>query len=382
VGPGARVSGICRFYLRRLEPDLELYVTPVNIDPDRPALPVSHPPAYSIYLSKRLGRFATLGLAEDTWSLNEGVLDETAFLRQCQLFFEERERMLFDALDKTRRGCVVCVFDTTDRVQHMFWRYRDPDHPANRGRESDAFTEAVETSYEQADAVVGRLMRELSDQDVLIVLSDHGFKGFRRGVNLNTWLHREGYLAVKPGASGEAEWLRDVDWEQTRAYAVGLGGLYLNIRGREAKGVVAPDEVQSLKTELIEKLSGLRDEQEGAVAIDRVFDTAAATPGPYTDMGPELVIGYAAGYRASWDAAQGKVGGLVIEDNTRRWSGDHCVDPRHVPGVLFSSRGLASSEASIMDIAPTVLSLFGVKPPGYMEGRSLAGTTERESGDA
>jgi predicted AlkP superfamily phosphohydrolase/phosphomutase len=377
LGPGMRANGICRFYLRQLAPDAELYVSPINIDPERPALPVSHPPAYSIYLSKRLGRYATLGLAEDTWALNESVLDDASFLEQCALLFDERKRMLWNALETTRSGCVVCVFDTTDRIQHMFWRYRESGHPAPVEEDASPFTEAVEQSYEQADEVVGELMSRLGDRDALFVMSDHGFKSFRRGVNLNVWLQQEGYLHLKDGASGEAEWLRDVDWERTRAYAIGLGGLYLNIRGREAQGSVAPDEAPQLRAELIEKLTGLRDEANGAVAIERALDTAAVNPGPYADSGPDLTIGYGVGYRASWGAAQGQVCGAAIEDNERRWSGDHCLDPALVPGVLFSSLRLGSDDPSITDLAPTVLELFGVAAPAYMQGRSLLAGEEK-----
>ncbi len=379
MGAGMRAAGICRFYLKQLSPEVELYVSPINIDPERPALPVSHPAAYAIYLSKRLGRYATLGLAEDTWALNEGVLDDGAFLEQCRLLFEERERMLFNSLANMRHGCLVCVFDTTDRVQHMFWRYREDDHPGPLEEDPSRFREAVEASYEQADEVVGKLMAELGERDVLFVMSDHGFQSFRRGVNLNAWLLREGYLGLKEGASGEAEWLRDVDWQQTRAYAIGLGGLYLNVQGREAQGIVHPDEVDGLKRELIGRLAGLRDEEKGATAIDRVFDTAAVNQGPYAEVGPDFTIGYAPGYRASWDAAQGKASGPVIADNTKRWSGDHCLDPRHVPGVLFSSMPLAASGAHITDIAPTVLSIFGVAPPAYMQGSSLLAGDETET---
>ncbi len=376
LGPGMRASGICRWYLKSIEPEVELYATPINIDPERPALPVSHPAVFAAYLSKLLGRYATLGLAEDTWALNEGVLDEAAFMRQCQLLFEERERMLSRALRNTGHGCVVCVFDTTDRIQHMFWRYRDDGHPTNRGKESEAFKQAVEDCYEQADALVGRVAAGVTERDVLIVMSDHGFTAFRRGVNMNAWLRDNGYLSLKSGATGEGEWLRDVDWERTRAYAIGLGGIYLNVRGREAHGIVGGDEMAALKQELTERLTGLRDDAVGEVAISRVYDSVATNPGPYADVGPDLTVGYAPGYRVSWDGAQGKVAGPAIEDNTRRWSGDHCVDPAEVPGVLFCNRRLDSSGARISDIAPTVLSLFGVRAPGYMEGRSLLPASE------
>jgi predicted AlkP superfamily phosphohydrolase/phosphomutase len=371
LAAGAKAGGICRFYLKQLEPTVELYVTPINIDPERPALPVSHPAVYATYLSKRLGRYATLGLAEDTWALNESVLDDASFLRQCDLLFEERRRMLRNALANTRQGCVVCVFDTTDRVQHMFWRYREQGHPAPRQDDAGAFREAIERSYQQADEVVGEVRQQLGPRGALIVMSDHGFKSFRRGVNLNAWLLRDGYLHLKEGASGEAEWLREVDWGRTRAYAIGLGGLYLNAKGREAQGVVAREEVGPLKRELIGKLSGLRDEETGEAAITRVFDTREVNAGPYAEAGPDLTVGYAAGYRASWAAAQGQAAGPVCEDNTRRWSGDHCLDPALVPGVLFANLPLDAGGATLTDLAPTVLALFGVRAPEYMQGRSL-----------
>ena len=251
LGPGMRARGMCRFYLKQLDPEVELYVTPINIDPEQPALPVSHPAAYAIYLSKRLGRYATLGLAEDTWALNESVLDDASFLDQCRLMFEERKKMLFNALANARTGCVICVFDTTDRVQHMYWRYRDPDHLAPVEDDPNPYSEAIEASYEDADQVVGEVVSKLGPRDALFVMSDHGFKSFRRGVNVNVWLKQEGYLHLKEGATGEPDWLRDVDWERTRAYAIGLGGLYLNVKGREAQGIVSPDDAPALKAELI-----------------------------------------------------------------------------------------------------------------------------------
>jgi predicted AlkP superfamily phosphohydrolase/phosphomutase len=369
LAPGMRATGICRFLLKSASPEVELYVSPINVDPDRPSLPISHPAIYATYLAKRLGRFATLGLAEDTWALNEGVLDDAAFLTQCRLFFAERERMLMNALANQRHGCIVCVFDTTDRVQHMFWRAREADHPANAGAPPEG--DPIAEIYEEADALVGRVAAQVGSDDVLMVMSDHGFASFRRGVNVNAWLREHGYLTLKEGASGEAEWLRDVDWSRTRAYALGLGGLYLNLRGREAQGIVPPGEAAALKRELIEGLTAVRDGDRQA--IPHVFETAEADPGPYSDVGPDLIVGYAPGYRASWEAAQGKAGGPVISDNTRRWSGDHCLDPELVPGVLFCSRPLGPDEPRITDIAPTILALFGVPVPHYMEGRPLLG---------
>jgi predicted AlkP superfamily phosphohydrolase/phosphomutase len=377
-GLGIKIRGIARFYLKQVSPTFELYLSPINIDPEKPALPISHPGVYSVYLAKLLGKYATLGLAEDTWALNERVIDEDAFLKQCYLIHEERERMLFSALDKTREGVCICVFDATDRIQHMFFRYLEETHPAlqsgNGNRQK--YRGVIEELYQRMDALVGRVMDRLDDQSVLIVMSDHGFKSFRRGINLNSWLHQHGYLTLREGTESR-EWFENVDWEKTRAYAVGLGGLYINAKHREAKGVVNPGpESEALKRELIEKLTGLRDEEAGGVAIQQVFDRALLYTGPYTENAPDLIIGYNAGYRASWDAVIGKVSGRIFEDNRKSWSGDHCIDASLVPGVLFCNRPILRDSPHIMDIAPTTLHLFGLEVPRYMDGKPLVRAEE------
>jgi predicted AlkP superfamily phosphohydrolase/phosphomutase len=204
------------------------------------------------------------------------------------------------------------------------------------------------------------------------VLSDHGFTSFRRGVNLNRWLLDNGYLALKPGCDGSAEWLRDVDWSKTRAYALGLTSLFLNLKGREASGIVEPGEhAAGLKKELVARLSGLVDDATGEVAIRELFDTARLYTGPYLENAPDLLPGYNRGYRVSWNCATGMVAGPIFEDNSKAWSGDHCVDPRLVPGVLFTSRRIDADDPALVDIAPTALRLFGLEPPSYMEGKPL-----------
>jgi predicted AlkP superfamily phosphohydrolase/phosphomutase len=206
---------------------------------------------------------------------------------------------------------------------------------------------------------------------VLMVISDHGFTSFRRGVNLNRWLLEHGYLHLKPGADGSADWLRDVDWSRTRAFALGLTSLFLNLQGREGSGIVAPGDAQALKQEIIAGLSGLRDGEHDAVAIREVFDTAALYAGPYLGNAPDLIVGYNHGYRVSWDCATGIVAGPLFEDNVKAWSGDHCVDPRLVPGVFFCNRPIDVDDPALIDIAPTALKLFGIEPPAHMEGRPL-----------
>jgi predicted AlkP superfamily phosphohydrolase/phosphomutase len=285
----------------------------------------------------------------------------------------EREAMFTAALDRLRRGALVCVFDATDRIQHMFWRDIDPEHPAPRA-DGDPERHAIRSLYEHNDAMLGRIMDRLGQEDVLMVISDHGFSSFRRGINLNSWLHQEGYLALRPGASGGSEWLRDVEWSATRAYCVGLTGMFLNVKGREESGVVSPGpDAAALKAEIIGKLNGLRDPGNGDIGIREAFDTARLYDGPYLDNAPDLLIGYNAGYRASWDGARGIVAGPVFQDNIKKWSGDHCIDPRLVPGVFFCNRHTATEDPALIDIAPTALRLFGIEPPAYMDGRPLMG---------
>jgi predicted AlkP superfamily phosphohydrolase/phosphomutase len=370
AGMGFTARGICRFYLKEISPEVEVYVTPVNIDPGRPDLPISHPVTYSIYLAKLFGPYATLGLAEDTWALNEEVLDDQAFLAQCYGNHEDRERMFFDALEKTPQGLCACVFDTTDRVQHMFWRYLDKDHPAVRDVPQGQKPRVIQDLYDRMDALIGRVMQQIDDQTLLLVISDHGFKSFNRCMNLNAWLHQNGYLVLKDGKNESGDWFEDVDWSRTRAYTMGLNGLYLNLKGREREGIVeAGAESESLKADLRSKLDGLVDPASGKVGITGMFDCDAVYAGPYVDNAPDLIVGYGEGFRASWDSVMGKVTTAIFEDNLKAWSGDHCVDPRLVPGVLFSNRKVAIEKPAIVDVAPTVMKLFGLELPSYFDGK-------------
>ncbi len=369
------VQGIARLRIQRWDDEaVSIYVTPINIDPESPAMPISHPFVYSIYLAKMLGKYATLGLAEDTWALNERVIDEEAFLDQSYLIFEERKKQLWDVLDKTKKGFVTVVFDTTDRVSHMFWRTLEPEHPANEGKEVERYTGVIPKLYEDADRLIGEVRERLKDDPdtVLMVISDHGFCSFQRGVNLNAWLRDEGYLVLKDGAETSGDWFEKVDWEKTRAFTLGLTGIFINRKGRERLGQVEKGaEMDALCAEIKAKLEALVDPKSGERAINEVFLTSDVHDGPYADMAPELLVGYHRGFRHSWDCAVGAVSREVFTDNTKSWSGDHCIDPRLVPGVFWCNREISVDDPTLADIAPTVLDLFGVEAPGYMKGRKL-----------
>jgi predicted AlkP superfamily phosphohydrolase/phosphomutase len=365
MAPGATVHGMARFMITESEPEFSLYVTPIQIDPEAPALPISHPACYAVYLAKLLGSFATVGMAEDTWALNEGVIDEAAFLEQAYSIMGERVAMFENALEHTSRGVVACVFDTSDRVQHMFYRFLEDDS-------GSPWRSAIADLYERMDGLVGKAMAATDNDSILFVLSDHGFCSFRRAVNLNTWLFQNGYLALADGASESGPYFQGVDWSRTRAYCLGLGGFYLNLNGRESCGIVSPGaEAQALKRELIAKLSNFRDGERDEIAIRSLYAADRLYRGPYLDAAPDFIIGYNEGYRTSWDAAVGKVSASVFENNDKAWSGDHCVDPVLVPGVLFCSRKIDAEDPGIEDMAPTALQLFGVEPPNWMDGKPV-----------
>ena len=376
---GLKLRGICRFRLLEIGPQaFRLYATPVNIDPLRPVMPISQPVIFSIFLANLIGRFSTLGLAEDTWALNEGVLDEDAFLEQAYANHEEREAMFFEMLERTPKGVITCVFDGTDRIQHMFMRYLDDEHPANVAQKPSAYRQVIPETYARMDRMVGRVLEKVDPEDpktLLMVISDHGFKTFRRGINLNSWLMKEGYLVLKPGRRSSGLWFEGVDWSRTRAFALGLSGIFLNMKGREAMGYVRRGEQSMcLIEEIADKLIGTVDPKVGQVAVSEAYAAHEIYTGPYRDQAPDLIVGYAEGWRASWDCVQGIANEVIFDDNTKAWSGDHCIDPRLVPGVLIANRALARARGvrpSITDLAPTLLELFGVPPPKHMDGVAL-----------
>lgn len=376
LGLGLKMRGIARFRVLEMDP-LRVYVSPINIDPAQPVLPISHPKIFSVFLAKLIGPFATLGLAEDTWALNEGVLDDEGFLEQAWLNHGEREEMLFQMLKRTKKGFVACVFDGTDRIQHMFWRYRDPKHPAVEDENlRERYKRTIEDTYQRCDEMLGRVMEQVdieSGKEALIVMSDHGFTSFRRGINLNTWLFNNGYLFLEEGREESGEWFRGIDWTRTKAFALGLGGIFLNVEGREELGIVKESEADALAKEIADGLRGLVDDELGEVAIQECYLASEIYDGPYVDEAPHVIVGYTPGWRASWDGARGKMNNIMFDDNKKGWSGDHCVDPVSVPGVLLSSSPIGSpdEQPSIIDVAPTILDWFGVKTPKFMDGSSL-----------
>jgi predicted AlkP superfamily phosphohydrolase/phosphomutase len=370
------VHGLVRFLLVRTEPFFELYASPVNFDPAAPMFPISAPWEYATELAGKVGTYYTTGMVEDHTGLSNGRFGEDAYLAQCDEVLRERERMMRHELERLREGFFFCLFDTPDRIQHMFWRFREPGHPANANgdAESREYQRVIEEHYRRCDEIVGEALQAVDDDTLFVAMSDHGFNSFQRGVHLNSWLHDQGLLALKPGVTpghDAGEFFGQVDWSRTQAYAVGLGSIYLNVRGREGQGIVAPNEADAVARRIADGIAGLRDETRGAVAVHGARTRAEVYSGPFADEAPDLVVRFAPGYRVSWTTALGGIPNGLVEDNVKKWGGDHIIDPDLVPGVLFMNRPFSGDAASLADLAPTVLDAFGVAKGPAMEGRSL-----------
>jgi predicted AlkP superfamily phosphohydrolase/phosphomutase len=371
LAPLVNVSGIVKFYLKQAQPRFALYVTPVNVDPAAPALPLSTPGDYAGELAAEHGPFYTQGIAEDTKALTTGILSDAEYLQQARMVLAEQMRAFEGELRRFRSGLLFFYFSSVDQNSHMFWRAMDPKHPAYRPEVGEKYAGLIEELYREMDAAVGKALAHVDAETTLLALSDHGFAPFTRSFNLNTWLLENGYLALKEGAGGEGEFFANVDWSRTRAYGLGLNGLYLNLRGRERYGTVEPEAAPALLAELSAKLLGLRDPADNHLAVLRVDRGDQAYSGARMKDAPDLVIGYSRGYRAGWSSVLGGFAAEVLEDNLEAWSGDHCMDFTLVPGVLLSSKKLQATAPALTDIAPTILAEFGVAKPGGMSGGSV-----------
>ena len=371
AGAPTAARGMVRFFLKQVHPKLELYASPINIDPTAPINQISVPSNFAKQLARRHGRFYTAGIPEDTKALTHGALHEDEFLSQCHVVMDERRRQYRQALSEFNSGCLFFYFGETDLVQHMFWRDRDPDHPGRDPEQGDQYRHVIDDLYATMDGVVGEALAQLQPNDTIIVLSDHGFNTFRRGFNLNTWLVDNEYTKLRnPLRQEKAEYFTNVNWQGTQAYGVGMNGLYLNEKGREKNGAVPAARRRGLLMEIADKLMQVRDD-DGSQVIRNTYLTHDLYTGADPNVAPDLLIGYADAYRASWSTVLGGMPRKLIEDNMDRWSGTHLIEADLVPGILFTNRRVVIKNPDLIDIAPTNLDVFGIEKPTSMRGRSL-----------
>jgi predicted AlkP superfamily phosphohydrolase/phosphomutase len=361
AGPFKKIYGILKLYLAQTSPELKLYVSPINFDPRHPVFPISYPSKYSGQIADAKGLFYTQGIPFESWGVNEGLLSERPFLEQVNQAFIERKNLLDLELGRFKKGVLYCYFGMPDIIQHMFWRYIDPQHPMYDVQGAVKYKGVIDQWYERMDQVLADAVKYIGPQDTIIVLSDHGFDTFRRAVHLNSWLMQNGYLYLKdPAATIGGLLFKDVDWPKTKAYALGFGGIYVNQKGRERDGIVGPGkETEDLKAEIINKMKGWRDDENNASVIHHVYRNQEAFHGHFAREAPDLFVGFNIGYDASWQTALGEVPNVLIEDNMKKWSGSHLFDPSLVPGILLSNRKILEQNPSIEDITPSVLKLIG-----------------------
>lgn len=369
------VSGTCRFYLNSAGPDFGLYATPIQISPLHPALPISTPADYATELAEELGLYYTQGMPEDTKALEKDVFGNADFMKQAQIVIDEEAAMAKYELERFDEGVLFLYFSSIDQIGHVMWRTMagEEDHPAYAGSADDEFKNVYPELHQKLDDIVGLAMQYVDQQTCLIVMSDHGFSTWRRSFDLNRWLYENGYLAVRPGTQASSvEYLIGIDWANTSLYGIGINGLYVNQLGRERNGIVPPGpEKKRLLREVAEKLEAVIDPVTGQHPVLHLFLNEEIYSGPYAADGPDAQVGYNYGYRASDETAVGEITGNVLSNNTRRWSGDHCQDYRMVPGILLSNRPPRIRDPALIDMAPSILSLFGITPPDEMEGQPV-----------
>ncbi|MFI5461105.1 MAG: alkaline phosphatase family protein [Isosphaerales bacterium] len=365
--PSKHVSGICRFYLQEVTPNFRLYVTPVNMDPSAPALKISEPGSFVQDVSKRLGLFYTTGFQEDHKARSNGVFVDDEFARQAGMVLEERLALFEYAVENYDDGLLFFYFSSSDLQSHIFWWNSDDEHPVRSAAEAKKYFGHVHRLYQKLDAVIGDLVDRYDSRATIIVMSDHGFANFGRQFNLNTWLRNLGYLGPPECTSI----MQDVDWSRTAAYGLGINGLYLNMKGRERDGIVEPgDQREALLTELVSQLEAVTD-LNGQKVMRGVYRSDKIYSGNATGLAPDLIIGYARGYRASWATCLGDLTDEVLLDNDSAWSADHCADALEVPGVLFCNRSIHGKTPSLVDLAPSILAEFGLPAPPSMVGKNV-----------
>jgi predicted AlkP superfamily phosphohydrolase/phosphomutase len=366
--PSKNASGICRFYLQEVAPNCRLYVTPVNVDPSDPLFQISEPPSFVQGISEKLGLFYTTGFQEDYSARKNNVFVDDEFVRQAGEVLEERLALFRHAVHNYDDGLLFFYFSSSDLQSHMLWWNSDDEHPVRTAQQAERYFQHIHRLYQRLDQVIGDIVDRYGSQATILVMSDHGFANFGRQFNLNTWLRDHAYL----GPPDCTSLMSDVDWSQTRAYGLGINGLYLNLRGRERDGIVEPDQKDALLAQLVRELEAVQDEN-GDSPIRRVYrtDQEASYRGDATALAPDLIIGYSSGYRASWATILGDITPEILLNNDSAWSADHCADALEVPGVLFSNRPLRRQGPYLWDVAPSILAEFGLPTPSGMIGRSV-----------
>jgi predicted AlkP superfamily phosphohydrolase/phosphomutase len=371
----ASITGMVRFYLMEMGEKFRLYVSPTHISPRDPAVPISTPSDYSRKLADNVGLFHTIGLPADTKALSQGtfamenyiIQSLSVFGESCRLFDYELQRF-----SRQKEGLLFFYFSSLDQGQHMFWALNDKEHPYYHPEESRKFGYITDEMYRKFDRVLGKALKSIDPSIPVLVMSDHGFNPFRRSVNINTWLVKEGYLKMNTtDISEDVSILEYADWPASKAYALGFNGLYLNLKGREKEGAVDTSEQRRLLEEIKAKLEAIVDPKNGQKVISCAYIAEDNFSKNFIGRAPDIILGFDRGYRSSDKSVLGSLSHEVVNDNMNWWSGDHLIDPKKVPASFISSFKIQKPVPDIWDVAPTILKYFGISTPIQMTGKAL-----------
>jgi len=371
----ASITGMVKFYLMEMGERFRLYISPTHISPREPAVPISTPAGYSRELADRVGLFHTIGLPADTKALSNGTFSMENYITQSLSVFAESCRMLDYELQRfsgQKEGLLFFYFSSLDQGQHMFWALNDKEHPYYHPEESRKFGFITDEMYRKFDRVLGKALKSIDPGIPVLAMSDHGFGPFRREVNINNWLAQEGYLKLTSGqAADEVSLIEYADWPASKAYAMGLNGLYLNLKGREREGCVAPGDKRALLEKIKAGLEAIVDPKNGQKVISCAYISEDNFSKDFIDRAPDIILGFDRGYRISDNSALGTLSPEMIMDNLGWWSGDHCVDPKKVPASFIANFKIQNPVPNMQDVAPTILKYFGIATPAPMTGKAL-----------
>lgn len=386
VGPFITMRGASRFYVLETYPETRVYLMPISLDPGKPALALSTPSGFTSQLVEELGYFKTLGWIHETWGLNEEQIDEGVFLEDLFRNMNDLERALLSQMDRDRASLYSAVFTATDSVSHMFFRLLDPQHPRYDPNLARDYGDAILRVYRRMDEIIGAVLQRLEPDDLLLVVSDHGFHSWRKEFNTNTWLVRNGFMALRGQEQTDdgpmkklddmfsgGSFFPNVDWNRTQAYSLGLGHIYINLKGREGQGWVEPGEsYQRLVEEIRSRILEYRDPDTGEPVVQGAYLRDEIYQGSELKHAGDIQLTFYSGYRTSWQTSLGAVPEDIVVANMKKWSGDHCAsDFSDTAGFFVSNRRLVSPEAWIIDIAPTLYDVFKVQIPDDLDGKPL-----------
>ncbi len=296
--------------------------------------------------------------------------DKVALLERLHRFLGNRFDVAEYLIQSKPWDFFMMVDMGLDRLHHAFWKYCDPDHP--KFEAGNPFERAFAEYYAALDDRIGALLRHVPDDTAVLVVSDHGARALEGGLCINQWLIDEGYLVVKDDLR-ETKRLEDctIDWDRTTAWATGgyVSRVYLNIEGREPNGTIPHDEVASFRDTLVMRLESLEGPDgsplgNGVRLPEQAYSACHGVP-------PDLLV-YCGGLRFRAIGTVGYDSIYTAENDTGPDDANHDFD-----GIFIASANAAPSDSplapmSILDVAPTVLDLFGVAIPETMRGDSIA----------